>query len=548
MSTRSSVTEATLAFLVLATTANSQVVAESFKLLAPAGANQDYFGASVAVEDGLIASGAFWRDSVANNAGSVFCFRRAGAQVILEQELAPQDLQVGSAFGASLAMKEGRLVVGAPCDKVFGVMTGSAYVFARTGSTWTFEDKLWANNGAHADQFGNAVISGTTIVVAAQQDDHLDPGNLSTDSGAAYVFEESGSSWTETQKLVPGDLEPLDRFGSALAIEDDVLCVTTIWDDDRGTDAGAAYVFEHIGGVWTQTAKLTASDGGTLQRFGSSTSLGAGYLVVGAAFADNGDGNRGAAYVFERIGGAWTETAKIFVPGTDVFRFADRAIEIDGSNIVVGALASGGRGAAFVFSPLPSGWALGSELVPSDLADGDAFGLSVCASGGITVVSSPDDDDVARDSGSAYVFLTGAPSSYCTGRTTSQGCVPFLSVVGLPSVSPTEPFRIHANEVLPGEAGFLMYAFKKSNLDFHGGKLCLKPPVIRLLPLKSSSSQGSPPCDGAMFRNFNNRIQGGNDPLLTAGQAVRCQWIQRDPTNGFHRDNLTDAVQFTVAP
>ncbi len=137
---------------------------------------------------------------------------------------------------------------------------------------------------------------------------------------------------------------------------------------------------------------------------------------------------------------------------------------------------------------------------------------------------------------------------YCTGKTNSIGCVPFITTTGTPSTVGTAPFRIVANDVLPGEAGFLLYSCKKANLNFHGGKLCVKAPFTRALPPKTGKA-GSGGCSGAtLSRNFNKTIQSGNDPTLTPGKKVYAQWFQRDPNDpaGFG-DALTNAVCFTIS-
>ncbi len=145
------------------------------------------------------------------------------------------------------------------------------------------------------------------------------------------------------------------------------------------------------------------------------------------------------------------------------------------------------------------------------------------------------------------IVAADAPLTYCTGKTNSLGCVPFISTVGLPSVSSTTPFRIVANDV-GDEVGRLWYSFKKSNLNFHGGKLCIKAPMQRLTH-KVPKQTGAPPCEWTLSRNFNARIQSGLDPQLTPGQTVFAQWRGRDPLDpaGF-ASMLTDGVRFTIAP
>ncbi len=147
------------------------------------------------------------------------------------------------------------------------------------------------------------------------------------------------------------------------------------------------------------------------------------------------------------------------------------------------------------------------------------------------------------------ITVVDPPAAFCTGKVNSLGCVPFMTASGVASSSSTGSFLVVGNDVLPSESGFLIYSFKKSNLDFHGGKLCVKAPVTRLLPPKSPSQQGAPPCTGFLKRNLNPVIQSGSDPLMTTGQTVHAQWLQRDPADpaGFG-DSLTNGLTFTIAP
>jgi hypothetical protein len=142
------------------------------------------------------------------------------------------------------------------------------------------------------------------------------------------------------------------------------------------------------------------------------------------------------------------------------------------------------------------------------------------------------------------------PTTYCQGKTNSQGCVPFLTFTGAPSVSDPNPFRIMGEQVVPNEIGFFIYSLNgKSNLDFHNGKLCVKAPFVRAYPAKGTVDNGIPPCTGTALINFNNRIQGGTDPGLIAGQEVHIQFRHRDPAlnDGFD-DSLTNGLEFTIAP
>ncbi len=156
---------------------------------------------------------------------------------------------------------------------------------------------------------------------------------------------------------------------------------------------------------------------------------------------------------------------------------------------------------------------------------------------------------LATTTGAYSTVRCGDVETYCTGKTNSLGCVPFLTTSGLPSASDTNPFSIIANDLVPNELGLLVYSFKKSNLNFHGGKLCVKAPTVRWFPNKSAKVLGAPPCTGRITRNFNNRIQSGADPALTPGARVHVQFRQREPNDpaGFG-DGLTNAVRFVICP
>ncbi len=141
------------------------------------------------------------------------------------------------------------------------------------------------------------------------------------------------------------------------------------------------------------------------------------------------------------------------------------------------------------------------------------------------------------------------PYTYCTAKTNSLNCIPFLSWSGTATAgSIPQPFFCLGNDVRPAQFGFLLYGFKKANLNFHGGKLCVKGPV-RVLPPKTPKAVPWG-CTGAQFsKNFNKTIAAKSDPLLTAGQRVFVQYYQRDPGNplGFN-DSLTDGMSFLIAP
>src|SRR5260221_6065121 len=155
-------------------------------------------------------------------------------------------------FGWSVAISGDWAAASAPfrSDQVNG--SGAVYVFQRVGSTWTQTQKLKASDASFGASFGWAIaMSGNVLVIGAPQD-------LSV--GAVYVFELVGSTWTQTAKLRAQDADAGDFIGGRVATTGDRVLTSAVGDDQHSQDAGAAYVFDRVGSSWVQSAKLMGSD------------------------------------------------------------------------------------------------------------------------------------------------------------------------------------------------------------------------------------------------------------------------------------------------
>jgi len=263
------------------------------KLLAADGAAYDFFGREVAIDGDTVVVGAPQDDDKGTDSGSAYVFVRTGGTWTPQAKLVPADGTAGDRFGYAVAVDGDTLVVGAQWDDDKGTDSGSAYVFTRTGATWTQQAKLLAADGAAYDDFGTAVaIDGDTVVVGAYKDD--DKG---ADSGSAYVFTRTGGTWAQQSKLVPADGEVYDEFGYAVAINANTIVVGAHKDDDKRDASGSAYVFVRTGGTWTQQAKLTAADGAAGDRFGYAVAIDGDTVVVGASFDDDKGPDSGSVWV-----------------------------------------------------------------------------------------------------------------------------------------------------------------------------------------------------------------------------------------------------------
>ena len=257
------------------------------KITASDGAAGDYFGISVAVGNGRIVVGAIIDNDNGSNSGSAYIFDLDGTQLA---KITASDGAASDYFGGSVAVGNGRIVVSAYADDDNGSNSGSAYIFDLDGTELA---KITASDGAAGHQFGGSVAVGNgRIVVGATEDDN-NGGFLSQFQGSAYIFDLDG---TQLAKITASDAAGGDRFGESVAIGNGRIVVGAKDDDDNGFSSGSAYIFDLDG---TQLAKITASDGAADDLFGFSVAVGNGRIVVGA-YGDNDNGSSsGSAYIYE---------------------------------------------------------------------------------------------------------------------------------------------------------------------------------------------------------------------------------------------------------
>ena len=307
-------------------------------------------------------------------------------------------------FGWSVSVSGDYTIVGALRDN-------SAYVFERSGSSWSQAAKLTASGSAKGDWFGRSVsISGNYVIIGAYGED-INGAN----SGSAYVFERSGSSWSQAAKLTASDSAAGDSFGNSVSISGDYAIVGAIGDDDNGNHTGSAYVFERSGSSWIQTAKITASDGAAEDFFGGSVSISGDYAIVGAS-ADDDNGNlSGSAYIFEQSGSSWSQTAKLTASDGAIEDYFGLSVSVSSDYAIVGAYGdddnSVSSGSAYIFEHSGSSWSQTAKLTASDGAIEDYFGYSVSVSSDYAIVGAYGDDDNGVISGSAYVFEVPEPAT-----------------------------------------------------------------------------------------------------------------------------------------
>jgi hypothetical protein len=380
-------------------TSMAGVWTETQKLFASDGAAGDTFGDWIAFEGDTALIGAFNDDS-----GSVYVFTRTGTTWTQQQKLVASDGQAGDSFGSSISLSGDTALIGARWDDDNGNKAGSAYVFIRSGTTWTQQAKLLASDGEAEDRFGGSVsLDGDTAIIGAWFDN--DNGN---GSGSAYVFTRTGTTWTQQQKLLASDGQEGDDFGD-VSLSGDTALIGAALDDDNGVDSGSAYIFTRSGITWTQQAKLLASDGAAGDQFSRwAVSLDGDTALIGAEGDDDNGGDSGSAYVFIRTGTTWTQQAKLLASDGAAGDYFGNSISLSGDTALIGAPTDDDKGtnsgSAYVFTRSGTTWTQQQKLLASDGAAGDQFGYPVFLSSDTALIAALNDDDNGINSGSAYVF------------------------------------------------------------------------------------------------------------------------------------------------
>ncbi len=372
------------------------------KLLASDGVAGNNFGNAFSIDGDTALIGA--QGWIIGN-GSAYVFTRTGTTWIEQQKLVASDGAEDDNFGIYVSLDGDTALIGAFQDDDNGVNSGSAYVFTRTGTTWTQQQKLTAPDGTANDWFGLSIsLDGDTALIGAQGDP------TAGDTGSAYVFTRTGTTWTLQQQLFASDAAAGDCFGFMVSLEGDTALIGADYDDDNGNNSGSAYVFTRTGTTWAQQAKLTASDGAAGDDFsGGGVFLSGDTALIGAELDDDKGDDSGSAYVFTRSGTTWTQQAKLLASdGAAGDQFSCWAVCLDGDTALIGAWQDDDNGvnsgSAYMFTRTGTTWTQQQKLLASDGAAVDMFGVGVALNGSTAFIGAWYDDDKGANSGSAYMF------------------------------------------------------------------------------------------------------------------------------------------------
>lgn len=496
----------------------------------------DQFGAGVAVSGDTVVVGAPSEDSNAtgvngdpfNNAsgasGAVYVFVRTGSTWSQQAYIKASNTGSGDEFGGAVALDGNTLVVAARLEDsnatgVNGNQTnnstldaGAAYVFVRSGTTWSQQAYLKASNTGFFDGFGRTVaISGDTIAVAAMGEDSNATGvngdqtnNSAPNAGAVYVFVRSGTTWSQQAYVKASNTEGGDEYAASVALSGDTLIVGAPSEssissgvngdqsNNNGTSSGAAYVYVRNGTSWSQQAYVKVANNGNQhvgEIFGTSVAISGDTAVVGGpgnSFDKSGTfasgSTSGAAYVFTRAGTSWSQTAYLKASNAGVGDNFGTTVAISGNTIVVGALGEwslsggvngdqtnnggSGAGAAYVFTNPGGGWSQLAYVKASNPDPNDQFSSGLAVSGGTLVVGASWEDsnatgidgnasdNSAAQSGAAFVYDLFALAGTSFFGTGTPGCEGAQTVdANLTPKINTPGFALTCNNAPPSAIG-----------------------------------------------------------------------------------------------
>lgn len=347
----------------------------------------------------------------------VFIFQKVDSYWTQVQKLQSLSAESGNYFGWEVGVSDNGNIIVVSSYKldVDGIPdAGSVYVYEKSGSTWIETQILSANDKVTEQEFGHKVAisgDGTTIAASAVSDNSY--------RGAVYTFEKSGSTWTQTQKIISANPANYGRFGEALSLNQNgsIMVVGANAEPVNGVSiAGSAYVYNKVGSTWSLAKRLVASDYAAGDKFGDTVKISTDgtTIVVGSTQEDPSNiSNAGSAYIFQFSNSDWSEVQKLVTSDPQASDWVGYAIDMssDGTYIFLGVSYEDpdeiiSAGSTYVFKKDGSSWTEIQKLTASDKAQNDQFGnaIGVNSDGTIVVVAAPNDDPGLSNRGNLYVF------------------------------------------------------------------------------------------------------------------------------------------------
>ena len=331
-----------------------------------------------------------------------------------QQKLQPADLNRGDCFGSAVTIDGEKAIVGARlANKGNGHNSGSIYTFQLENGQWQQTQNISPEDIQRQDVFGNSVaISGNTAIVGT----HFASTEGRPGAGCVYVFQWKNGQWQQTQKIQPSDLEAGEHFGCSVAISGEIAIVGAYGaKGENGTEesenTGKAYIFQWENDNWEQKQQLKPNDLERGDCFGHSVSIDGSLTIIGAYGADIKQNlDVGSAYIYELKNGQWQQQAKLQPTDLQQGDSFGISVGISENYAIVGTYFADSEnskyaGSAYIFQLENCQWRQKQKLQPPDLGSRNYFGYSVAISGTMAIVGAYGvNAQGVSYTGSAYIF------------------------------------------------------------------------------------------------------------------------------------------------
>lgn len=428
-SMRSLVVSVALAFLSSSATAQILAGGETLSLGAFDGLSQDEYGKSVARSGDTLAVGAWIDWTSTNQGGSVYIYVRSGSNWVLQQKIAPQFPSSQYRFGESLALEGDRLVVGSSWDHELQYQSGAVYVFERTGGVWSQTAKLKGSAVSFNRNLGRSVaLDGDTIAAGATY-----ACCATSPSGAVHVFRRIAGVWTEEARLTGSASASSQAFGESVSLDGDRLAVgRPQLSFGTGNSPGAIYVFQRSGSAWSEVQRIDSPVAVAGVKFGFDVALEGSTLVAGMPKGPSMGGaptTGGRVEIYAETAGVWTHVQTLDANDAAPAELFGYAIDLDGDVLAVGAPwyvdGPSSVGAGYVFERVAGIWRQTAKLITSRTTTAGGLGGSVALEGGEVWLGAPVSSLNGPSSGSVSLFTLPVAQlgvRFCVGDGTAGAC------------------------------------------------------------------------------------------------------------------------------
>ncbi|MCX7553388.1 hypothetical protein OS175_05815 [Marinicella sp. S1101] len=286
---------------------------EKQKLVAPNEQHFNKFGSNVQINSNKIFISSVSDESLEQFEGHVHVFEQAGLNWVQTTDLGPIIGSDDNEFDFSLASDNNQLLIGASGDDSIDNEAGSFFSFSFNNFQWNENDKVDMLLGSARNFFGSTTkIDGNHMMIGSYGDDEI-----GRESGAVYGYKLLNEEWILNSKIFAESPQPFQNFGYAIDIDGLKAIIGAPSFGDMTNDPGSAYIFNYIGGDWVYETKLTASDGVDDDYFGGSVTINGDYALIGGTGSDTFGDRSGAAYIFKKENGIWSEVNKLVIPNPD---------------------------------------------------------------------------------------------------------------------------------------------------------------------------------------------------------------------------------------